>query len=97
LEHKYTVYAMNRQKGWSESKIKTLASFGTLNQFWAMYQHIKRPSALPNHTVLNVFEEGVKPVWEVPDHAQGAAWNIRVNKGHADVLWENLLLGLIGE
>jgi hypothetical protein len=31
LEHKYTVYAMNRQKGWSESKIKTLASFGTLN------------------------------------------------------------------
>jgi hypothetical protein len=37
LEHKYTVFAMNKQKGWSESKIKPLASFGTLNQFWAMY------------------------------------------------------------
>ena len=58
---------------------------------------MKRPSSLANHTVINIFQTGIKPVWEVPEHSTGAAWNIRVNKGHADVLWENLLLGLIGE
>lgn len=47
--------------------------------------------------MLNIFVEGIKPVWECPEHAHGAAWNLRVNKGHADKLWENLLLGLIGE
>ena len=97
LEHKYTIYAMNKQKGWSESKIKPLANFHTVHEFWAMYQHLGRPSTLANHTVINVFETGIKPVWEVPEHALGGAWNIRINKGHADLLWENLLLGLVGD
>lgn len=30
MEQTFTVYAMNKQKGWSESKIKPLANFGTL-------------------------------------------------------------------
>lgn len=55
LEHNYTVYAMNKHKGWSESKIKPLAHFSTLRQFWSMYQHLKRPSGLPGHTLINIF------------------------------------------
>lgn len=45
-----------------------------------------------------MFIKGIKPVWECDEHSMGAAWSIRVNKGgHADLLWENLLLGLMGE
>lgn len=97
LENKFTLFAMDKAKGWQESKIKPLATIGTVQQFWQMYQHIKRPSQLANQSVINIFVEGVKPVWECPEHAHGAAWNLRINKGHADQLWENLLLGLIGE
>ena len=87
---------MNKNAGWSEDAIKPLANFGTIKQFWGMYQHLKRPSQLQN-TVLNIFLQGIKPAWEAPEHAKGGEWVIRVNKGHANILWENLLLGFIGE
>ena len=36
-------------------------------------------------------------MWEVPEHQEGGVWNLRVNKGYANLLWENLILGFIGE
>ena len=36
-------------------------------------------------------------MWEVPEHKEGGVWNLRVNKGYANLLWENLILGFIGE
>jgi translation initiation factor 4E len=36
-------------------------------------------------------------MWEVPEHKTGGVWNLRVNKGYANKLWEDLILGLIGE
>jgi translation initiation factor 4E len=62
-----------------------------------MYQHLKRPSQLSAGTQLNLFIEGIKPMWEVPEHKTGGVWNLRVNKGYANKLWEDLILGLIGE
>ena len=48
-------------------------------------------------TQLNLFMDGIKPMWEVEEHKHGGVWNLRVNKGYANKLWEDLLLGLIGE
>lgn len=62
-----------------------------------MYQHIKRPSEFDKETIINVFVKGIKPMWEDPEHSQGGAWSFCARKGHSDMLWENLLLGLIGE
>jgi len=77
--------------------MKPLAKFSTINQFWKMYQHLKRPSTFEQDTILNIFVENIKPEWEDPEHKQAGSWNLRINKGFADQLWENLLLGMIGE
>jgi translation initiation factor 4E len=77
--------------------LKPLASFSTINQFWSMYQHLKRPNVLEKETVLNLFVKGIKPMWEDPEHIVGGAWTFRAKRGHANQLWENLLLGFIGE
>ena len=61
-----------------------------------MYQQIKRPSEL-QACVVNIFLHGIKPAWEVPEHAQGGEWVIKVNKDHSNLIWENLVLGFIGE
>ena len=91
------MYAMNKSKGWSEKNIKPMATFRTVDEFWGIYQHCKRPDQIPNGTVINVFLEGIKPVWEIPEHEEGGCWNVRINKGYANQIWEDLLLGLIGE
>ena len=52
---------------------------------------------LQNGTTLNLFMEGIRPEWEVPEHAHGGAFNLRINKGFANQIWEDLILGFIGE
>lgn len=52
---------------------------------------------MPEGTTLNVFVKGVKPVWEVPEHKGGCAIRLHFSKGFANQIWEDLLLGLIGE
>jgi translation initiation factor 4E len=62
-----------------------------------MYQHVRRPNALEKDTILNVFIKGISPMWEDPAHTVGGAWTFRARRGHANQIWENLLLGLVGE
>jgi len=91
------MYAMNKSKGWSAQAIKPMTTFKTVDEFWGVYQHVKRPDNMPSGTVINIFVEGIKPVWETQEHEQGGSWNIRMAKGYANQLWEDLLLGFIGE
>ena len=80
-----------------EDTNKQLATFRTIEQFWGMYQHLQRPSKIPAGTQFNLFVEGIKPIWEVDEHKTGGVWNLRINKGYANLLWENLILGFIGD
>lgn len=52
---------------------------------------------MPMGTVLNVFVEGVKPVWEDPACKEGGRFSLRVPKTHTSKFWEDLLLAMIGE
>ena len=103
LEHAYTLHARatERQAAMTttayDDAIKVVATFKTIEEFWGMYQHIKRPSQLTPGTQLNLFIDGIKPMWEVDEHKNGGVWNLRVNKGYSNKLWEDLILGLIGE
>eukprot|EP00128_Syssomonas_multiformis_P013684 Colp12_sorted_trinity150504_noHs@35921 len=43
-----------------------------------------------------MFVEGIKPLWEDPNNIKGGKWIIRLKKGLASRLWEDLLLAVIG-
>lgn len=44
------------------------------------------------------FHSGVRrPVWEDPLNAAGGKWILRLRKGVADRLWEDLVLGVVGD
>jgi len=62
-----------------------------------MYQHIKRPNAMPIGTTINLFDSEIKPVWETPEHSTGGAWKFAITKGYSNQIWEDLVLGFIGE
>ena len=38
-----------------------------------------------------------RPVWEDPMNIDGGKWIVRLRKGVADRLWEDLVLGTIGD
>ncbi|KAK5166427.1 uncharacterized protein LTR77_007970 [Saxophila tyrrhenica] len=80
-----------------EKSMKPLCRIDTAQSFWAVYSHLKRPSALPTVSDYHFFKDGIRPVWEDDENKHGGKWIMRLKKGVADRYWEDLLLAMIGD
>lgn len=78
-----------------ENNIHSIGSFSNSDEFWTIYSHLRRPNVLPVNSDIQLFRDGVKPVWEDPINAAGGKWIIRLKKGLINRLWEHLVLALI--
>ena len=69
-----------------------------VESFWSLWTHVHVPSSLLPTTDYLLFHSGVRrPVWEAPLNLSGGKWIIRLRKGVADRLWEDLVLAVIGD
>lgn len=69
-----------------------------MESFWALWTHLRPPSGVQPTTDYMLFHAGVRrPVWEDPLNAAGGKWILRLRKGVADRLWEDLVLGVVGD
>lgn len=112
LERDWVMWFMNGSKpksdpkkghmnnGWNQGLIE-LAHFGTIEEFWAIQQHIQIPSKLPLKNDYMMFKEGVRPEWEDEGNLGGGMWKMVIpNKLRAeqlDKMWLETLLSMIGE
>nr|POE72743.1 isoform 2 of eukaryotic translation initiation factor 4e type 2 [Quercus suber] len=80
-----------------EKSIRPLCRMSTAQEFWMVYSHFIRPSALPTVSDYHFFREGIRPVWEDEENKRGGKWTMRVKKGIADRFWEDLVLAMIGD
>ncbi|GJJ69518.1 translation initiation factor 4E [Entomortierella parvispora] len=80
-----------------ESAMKRIASFGSVEDFWAVYSHLRRPHELPHVSDYHLFKQGVRPVWEDATNINGGKWIVRLKKGLASRYWENLVMAVIGD
>ena len=63
-----------------------------------MHTHLSPPSSLLPTTDYLLFHAGVRrPVWEDPLNRAGGKWIIRLRKGVADRVWEDLVCGVVGD
>lgn len=77
--------------------VHPLASFSSLEDFFTIYSHLKRPSSLPLVSDYHIFKKGIRPVWEDEENRNGGKWVVRLKKGVSDRYWEELVFGVIGE
>ncbi|KAG5291650.1 eukaryotic translation initiation factor 4E [Histoplasma ohiense] len=80
-----------------EKSTTALASISSVESFWAVYSHLKRPSQLPAVSDYHIFKKGIRPVWEDEANKRGGKWIVRLKKGVADRYWEDLLLAMVGD
>ncbi|KAI0035320.1 translation initiation factor eIF 4e-like domain-containing protein [Vararia minispora EC-137] len=81
-----------------EEGIKKIGSFASVESFWSLWTHLHPPSSLLPTTDYLLFHESVRrPVWEDPLNISGGKWILRLRKGVADRLWEDLVLALVGD
>ncbi|TFK74941.1 eukaryotic translation initiation factor 4E [Pluteus cervinus] len=81
-----------------EDGIKKISAFSSVESYWSLWTHLSPPSALQPTTDYLLFHTGIRrPVWEDPLNISGGKWIIRLKKGVADRLWEDLVLAIIGD
>jgi translation initiation factor 4E len=101
LKSEWTLWFMHREPGQKitdyEKAIKKIGSFGTVEDFWAVYSHLRRPNDLPNVSDYHMFRKGVRPVWEDEANVKGGKWICRLKKGLVGRYWEKLVMAVIGE
>ena len=64
-----------------ENSIKTVAVVKTVEDFWNVYDYLKRPSDLPTTTDYHFFRAHIKPTWEDESNEKGGKWIVRLPKG----------------
>ncbi|KAJ2323591.1 hypothetical protein GGI00_005579, partial [Coemansia sp. RSA 2681] len=101
LHYAWTYWFMHRAPGQKiddyEASMIKIATFGTVESFWDVYSHLKRPDQVPTITDYQMFRAGVRPVWEDPANVNGGKWMIRLKKGLASRLWEKLTMAVVGD
>ncbi|PHH60479.1 hypothetical protein CDD81_1610 [Ophiocordyceps australis] len=80
-----------------EDTLHGIANVKTVEDFWQIYAHLRRPSKLPVVSDYHLFKTDIRPIWEDDVNRQGGKWIVRLKKGVADRYWEDLLLSLIGD
>ena len=81
-----------------EEGIKRIAAFSSAESFWGLWTHLEPPSKLQPTTDYLLFHQGIRrPVWEDPLNIRGGKWIVRLKKGVADRIWEDLILAIVGD
>ena len=79
-----------------ESQIKKISEFDTIEDFWAIYQHLKTPDKCEPGIDIHLFKDPIKPLWEDDSNKNGGKLIIKCNKGYTSVIWEEIILDLLG-
>ena len=78
-----------------------ITTFGFVEDFWALFNHIQPASKLPAGCDYSLFKEGIEPKWEDKANKDGGRWLISLDKtqrhSQLDSFWIETLLLLIGE
>lgn len=79
-----------------EDNLKEIGSFSTAEEFWGIYQHMKRPDALPRGSEFFLFKKGIRPLWEDPSNANGGRLYVSLKKSPiTNKVWEDLQIALL--
>ena len=73
-----------------------IADVETVEEFWAVYQYVVKPSEASPKTSYHLFQKGVKPVWEDEFNSNGGRWLVWIPRSSSDKLWEDVMLFLLG-
>ncbi len=102
LQHSWTLWYFknDRSRSWEENQ-KAVISVQTIEDFWAVINHIELASKLHSGCDYSLFKEGIKPMWEDDQNRRGGRWLINLDKKqrnmNLDNFWLEVMLCLIGE
>eukprot|EP01088_Endostelium_zonatum_P003510 TRINITY_DN14720_c0_g1_i1.p1 TRINITY_DN14720_c0_g1~~TRINITY_DN14720_c0_g1_i1.p1 ORF type:complete len:221 (+),score=51.64 TRINITY_DN14720_c0_g1_i1:25-687(+) len=82
-----------------EASLLSLCTLSTITEFWQCYNNLPSVDKLKPKTSFHLMKEGIKPIWEDPQNAEGGFWVFRVKDDNTPIVsvWKEILLAVIGE
>lgn len=105
LQNSWTIWYDNpgkrsNQASWGDH-LKKITTFGTVEDFWRVFNNLKPASSLAQGSNYHIFKENVEPKWEDPANAKGGKWTVSVppksRNSSLDQMWLFTVLACIGE
>ncbi|KAF7252490.1 Eukaryotic translation initiation factor 4E [Varanus komodoensis] len=69
----------DKSKTW-QANLRLISKFDTVEDFWALYNHIQLSSNLLPGCDYSLFKDGIEPMWEDEKNKRGGRWLITLNK-----------------
>ena len=79
-----------------KAQIKKLAQFETLEDFWAIFQYLKKPDDFKQPIEIQLFKDGITPMWEDENNKNGGRISLKLRKEYSNLVWEELIFAFIG-
>lgn len=89
------------QSSWGDN-LKQIYTFGTIEDFWSLWNNIKGAHELAHGSDYHVFKEGIQPKWEDKANQDGGKWVVQLPKSgpqkkeRLNQVWLLSILGCIG-
>ncbi|KXJ18840.1 eukaryotic translation initiation factor 4E-1A [Exaiptasia diaphana] len=102
LQNKWSFWFFknDKTKSWTDN-LRIVTSFDTVEDFWAVFNHIQSASKLSSGCDYSLFKDGIEPMWEDARNKNGGRWLLNTTKhqraADLDRFWLETLLLLIGE
>uniref|UniRef100_A0A8C6TDW3 Eukaryotic translation initiation factor 4ea n=1 Tax=Neogobius melanostomus TaxID=47308 RepID=A0A8C6TDW3_9GOBI len=102
LQNRWALWFFKNDKSrtW-QANLRLIAKFHTVEDFWALYNHIQLSSNLLSGCDYSLFKDGIEPMWEDERNRRGGRWLITLSKqqrkNDLDRFWLETLLCLVGE
>ena len=79
-----------------EVQVKKIAEFDTVEDFWGIFQHLRKPDSCRAGIEYFMFKEPIKPMWEDENNKNGGRISIKLRKEYTTIIWEEMIFALIG-
>ena len=93
-QHQTQKQVMDKEK--YEVQVKKIAEFDTIEDFWGIFQHLRKPDSCKPGIEFFMFKEPIKPLWEDENNKNGGRFSIKLKQGYTTIIWEEMIFTLIG-
>nr|XP_019940242.1 PREDICTED: eukaryotic translation initiation factor 4E-like [Paralichthys olivaceus] len=69
----------DKSKTW-QANLRLISKFDTVEDFWALYNHIQLSSNLMSGCDYSLFKDGIEPMWEDERNKRGGRWLMTLTK-----------------
>ena len=79
-----------------EVQVKKIDEFDTVEDFWGIFQHLRKPDSCRPGIEYFMFKDSIKPMWEDENNKNGGRISIKLRKDYTTIIWEEMIFALIG-